>query len=109
MNLTPALRARIIRFRRQNGYSVMGISQRVGVSRLTVSNVLRGDLSPLNVRTTRKWLRCREKGGCVPSGLTVRRPFPMGDLDLPVCKRCAVPMRGKAKSMTWGYHEGRAA
>lgn len=109
MKIRDDTRARIIRLRRQNGYSVVGIAQRLKISRLTVSNVLRGDISPLEARTTRKWLRCKELGGCVPSGLTVRRPFPMGDRDLPVCKRCEVPIRGKGKDMTWGYFEDRSA
>ena len=92
--LTPALEHSIRRLRRQNGYSVQGIAQRLNVSRRAVSGVLRGDLSPLNIRTTRKYLRCQENGGCVPSRVMVIRPFATGYFQVPECRKCKVPMVG---------------
>ena len=66
--------------------------------------------SKLNLRISEKHARCREQGGCVPSGRYVTRPFPYGNVDLPVCKRCGVPIRGKGKvtQMTWMNTSGAA-
>lgn len=104
MTVSDATAARI-RSLKKNGHSVNGIAQRLKLSRLTVSNVLRGDLTPLNVRTTRKYLQCQENGGCVPSRKIVRRPFPQGDVELPVCRNCKVPIRGKGSATRWSLSE----
>ena len=103
--LTPEIENRIRRLRKQNGYSVVSIAQRLNVSRKAVSAALRGDLSPLNIRTTRKHLRCQENGGCVPSKVMVVRPFQMGHQTIPECKRCKVPIRSRGKGMHWNYFD----
>ena len=103
--ITPEIAQRILRLRRQNGYSVQGIAQRLNVSRKAVSAVLRGDLSPLNIRTTRKYQRCQERGGCVPSSVMVVRLFQMGHMAIPECRRCKVPIRARGKGMHWNYFD----
>lgn len=107
--LTPEIEKRVRRLRKQNGYSVQGIAKRLNLSRKAVTGVLRDDLSPLNMRTTRKYLRCQERGGCVPSDVMVVRPFPLGHMELPECKRCKVPMRNKSRGMHWNYFDVSAA
>ena len=97
MKIRPDTTARIIDLRRHQSLSVNTIANKLGLSRRTVSNVLRGDLSPLNIRTTRKYQRCQEKGGCIPSRTLVTRPFATGDFAIPECKRCKVPMAGRLK------------
>ena len=104
-SLTPEIEQRIRRLRKQNGYSVQGIAQRLNVSRKAVSGALRSDLTPLNIRTTRKYLRCQENGGCVPSKVYVVRHFQMGYLAIPECRRCKVPIRSRSRGMNWNYFD----
>ena len=95
--ISPETEARIINLRTKKALSVNTIANKLGLSRRTVTNVLRGDLSPLNIRTTRKYQRCQEKGGCIPSGITVTRPFATGYFDIPECRRCKVPIVGSLR------------
>lgn len=95
--VTPELEARIIRLRRNSGYSVNTIANKLGLSRKAVSGVLREDLSPLEIRTSRKYAKCQALGGCVPSSVMVIRPFATGYFSIPECKRCRVPMAGSLR------------
>lgn len=95
--MTPETIARIRRLRKQNAYSVNTIANKLGLSRRTVTSVLRGDLTPLNVRTTRRYQQCQDNGGCKPSGIMVIRPFALGDIAVPECRSCRVPMTGRLR------------
>ena len=95
--MKPETAARIVSLRRHNGYSVNTIANKLGLSRKTVSGVLRGDLTPLNVRTSRRYQRCQEKGGCTPSDVWIVRPFALGYFLVPECRACRVPMTGRLR------------
>ena len=97
MNLRPETEARIIELRYKNALPVGSIAKKLGLSRRTVSTVLRDDLSPLNIRTNRRYQRCQENGGCKPSGTLVVRPFSLGDIAIPECRKCRVPMTGRLR------------
>ena len=92
--MTPELIATICRLRKQNGYSVQLIAQRLKISRTQVWEALRADLTPLNIRTTKKWEACKARGGCVAGpSFTAHGYF------LTPCKRCGVPMKPRG----WGW------
>lgn len=99
-SLTPQLQRQVQSLRKHSGYSVQGIAQRLNISRKAVSEALRDDLTPLNIRTTQKYQRCQEQGGCVPSSNYVVRPYASGYFQVPECKRCKVPMAGRLR-MGW--------
>jgi hypothetical protein len=60
----------------------------------------RRTLSPLNLRTSARYDACVTNGGHIPSGDFAIREFPIGQRQLPICKRCRVPY-GKANGY-WG-------
>ena len=105
MNPTPEQIVTIRRLRKQNGYSIQYIAQHLNLPRQAVSDVMRADITPLNRKVDRRYAKCQERGGCVPSDVYVVRPFPSGDIELPVCKRCEVPMRGSGAATRWKLAE----
>jgi hypothetical protein len=60
-------------------------------------------MTELNRRTTKLFLECRERGGCVPGEEVVMRSFPLGTFELPICVRCGVPIRSRSRATqtTW--------
>ena len=99
-----------IRQLRFSGVRPSSIADRLGLSTAEVIRALDADLTALNIRTTQRYRRCQSRGGCVPSGEIVSRSFPMGLVELPLCKRCRVPMRGKGRAARVSWRErGRGA
>lgn len=102
--MSPATcdRIRQLRF---SGVRPSSIADRLHLSTAEVIRALDADLTALNIRTTRRYQRCQSRGGCVPSGRIVSRSFPMGLVELPLCKACGVPMRGKGRASKVSWRE----
>jgi len=77
------------------GYKVNEISYRLGVWAQRVRNLVNASQwqeSALNRATTARYQKCQDNGGCAPSSVYIVRPFATGDLDLPLCEKCGVPV-----------------
>ena len=61
--------------------------------------------TPLNLRTTRRYEKCQERGGCVPSRNIVER----NEVFAPTCKSCGVPMMKLGVGTPWRKWTGDAA
>lgn len=61
--------------------------------------------TPLNLRTTRRYEKCQERGGCVPSKTIVTRD----EVYAPTCKRCEVPMMKLGVGTPWRKWRGEDA
>lgn len=107
--MSPATHDRIRRLR-FSGVRPSAIADRLHLSTAEVVRALDADLTALNVRTTQRYQRCQSRGGCTSSGAVVSRSFPMGLVELPLCKRCGVPIRGKGRAARVSWRErGRGA